>query len=61
MCIGAKLFIEQTYIFLPLLCGQLALPQLGVTVHLPGAQAPVTLDHISQMMAPSIKVLVSVW
>ncbi|KAH9390206.1 Trafficking protein particle complex subunit 11 [Tyrophagus putrescentiae] len=61
VCIGAKLFIEQTYIFLPLLCGQLALPQLGVTVHLPGAQAPVTLDHISQMMAPSIKVLVSVW
>lgn len=57
VCIGAKLFIEQTYIFLPLLCGQLALPQLGVTVHLPGAQAPVTLDHISQMMAPSIKVL----
>lgn len=59
MCIKAKLFLEQTYIFFPLLCGELALPQLGITLHL-SSQNPVPVDYISQMMAPTVKVLVSI-
>lgn len=55
-CIKGNLFIEQTYILFPLLCGELTLPQLGITIHLAG-QNSINVDYINHMISSTVKVL----
>lgn len=52
--------IEESYIFLPITKGDIALPQLGIILHHPNGNGnEVIIDYVNQMIPSTLHVEVS--